>query len=208
MAFRIPDAVKPAAKELLSLDAQLAPRFIDAVLSTPPRASAPDFAKDVAARLPDFPHVEQMVQVLSNLLHVHEHAKQPLSNLLSDLAATIDLPQVPTNWLDHFRPVLEPSGPLALTHKATDLLFSHEKPLSSLRIVSDLRPIFGSEVSAGPKAFLLFHNLLMQYYDDDEERTLEVVMDRGDLEKLQVAVNRALAKDEVLRRQTGLKVLV
>jgi hypothetical protein len=106
--------------------------------------------------------------------------------------------------------LLDGSLGLATTAKATDLLFEHANVICSARILSDLRPIFGSDVAQDPTALLVIHQLRVQYHKNGQIEEMFFAMDAKDLADLQAALERAEKKAATLKsiaKRAGVPVL-
>lgn len=99
---------------------------------------------------------------------------------------------------------------LGTSAKALAVASDTQRHVHSVRILTDARPIFGAEVSDGPKAFSVIHTLKIEYFEDWEEREWFVALDDDDLRNLRDAAERALAKQNSTRltlRRLNLPVL-
>jgi len=85
-----------------------------------------------------------------------------------------------------------------LIAKAHDVLLEHAKTFSSLRIVSDIRPVFGDNVEETPTAAVLVHMLKLVYYESGERREFVVAMDTKDIQAITEACDRAAKKTKSL----------
>ena len=87
--------------------------------------------------------------------------------------------------------------------KLGDLTIEHERTFCHARIVTDLRPVFGSEVEDGPKAMLVVHNLRLAYHEGSTKaRDFYVSLDADDLRMLKQLIDRAEAKARSLKATT------
>lgn len=89
---------------------------------------------------------------------------------------------------------LETSG------KAGNLLFEHEHVLRDARILTDIRPIFGSTPEEAPKGAMIAHKLKLGYLDSDGAyKELFITLETSDIPILQDLLERADKKAESLR---------
>ncbi len=103
--------------------------------------------------------------------------------------------------------ILELSG-LTVNAKALALATDYQRLFSDVKILSDIRPVFGDDVSTSPLGAVVLHTLRVGFSEDGEEREFFVTLDSKDLLELQTWVNRALLKDGSLKRfieQTNLR---
>lgn len=89
---------------------------------------------------------------------------------------------------------------LVITAKALHVLQDNPRTFCRARTLSELRPIF-SDDTLEPLATVVVHQLKVVFHagPKGERDELFFSMDREDLNKLQVVVNRALQKDDKLR---------
>ena len=85
-----------------------------------------------------------------------------------------------------------------LIAKAHDVLLEHARTFNSVRIVSDIRPVFGDNVEETPTAAVLVHMLKLVYYESGERREFVVAMDTKDIQALTEACERAAKKTKSL----------
>jgi len=95
--------------------------------------------------------------------------------------------------------------------KAKELQTDVERAFCEARILTDLRPVFGSTVEA-PIAMVIVHTLKLAYHDaaTGNHEEIFVALDGGDIEKLKAVLERAekKAKSLAARLQTaGIKTV-
>jgi hypothetical protein len=88
---------------------------------------------------------------------------------------------------------------LQLIAKAHDVLLEHSQTFSSARIISDIRPVFGSDVDKQPVAAVIVHMLNLQFYQDGKSREFIVALDTKDIQDLLDVCERAKKKTDRLR---------
>lgn len=88
---------------------------------------------------------------------------------------------------------------LQLIAKAHDILLEHAQTFFSARIVSDIRPVFGSDVEEPPVAAVIVHMLNIDYYQAGERREFVVALDTKDVQDLLDVCERAKKKTERLQ---------
>jgi len=95
--------------------------------------------------------------------------------------------------------------------KASSLGTAHERVFLSAQILTDLRPLFHDQVDGDPEpeGALLSHTLLVHFIDSTGSHdNFFVVLDDGDLEALNQATNRAIAKSASLKQKLHDSALV
>ncbi len=83
--------------------------------------------------------------------------------------------------------------------KALELMFENQRSYSSARVVTEVRPIFGSTPGESPTGALIVHMLKITYREEDQEKEFFVALDTLDVGTLRAALDRADEKAESLR---------
>jgi hypothetical protein len=85
------------------------------------------------------------------------------------------------------------------TAKAIDLLTESAHLYHDARVLTDLRPIFGADVTKPPEGVLIVHRLRIEFHDTEGIRTMFFTLDPKDIEQLGKVVRRAEKKEISLR---------
>jgi hypothetical protein len=86
---------------------------------------------------------------------------------------------------------------LGITAKASDIMFQHEHVLvGEARILTDIRPIFSSDIEVNPPAAVIIHNLKISYFENEEKKEFFVALDSNDLKMLAKVIDRAISKEK------------
>jgi hypothetical protein len=88
---------------------------------------------------------------------------------------------------------------LFVSAKALTILQSNENLFRDARIVTDVRPVFGSDTKAPPTAAVLVHMLDLSYLKDGNIQHLYIAMDSLDIDTLRETLNRAETKAKSLK---------
>jgi hypothetical protein len=88
---------------------------------------------------------------------------------------------------------------LNVVAKALRLQRDGEHLYCTAKILSDIRPVFGSDPNARPLGAVLTHTLKVGYHKGSDHREFHIILDANDLEALEEVINRARAKDKTLR---------
>ena len=91
---------------------------------------------------------------------------------------------------------------LDATSKAAEVLTQQQRYIRGARVVTDIRPVFGSDVEDDLKGALLVHMLNITYRerDSDQDRDWFVALDVNDVDKLIRTLERAKSKAKNLKR--------
>lgn len=89
----------------------------------------------------------------------------------------------------------------ATVAKAADLETEDERLFCRARILTDLRPVFGTEVADGPKGVIVLHTLKVEFHEQGDlknHREFYVRLDAKDLGSLKEIIERAEEKAKTL----------
>jgi hypothetical protein len=87
-----------------------------------------------------------------------------------------------------------------LVARAQDVLTEHSQTFSTARVVSDLRPVFGDQVSADPAGMVIVHMLNVNYRSAGRRETFVVALDEKDIDDLMSVLQRAKDKGTTLQK--------
>lgn len=205
---KIPPDRMDAVRTLFTLGEDQASRLRDVILSTRPRTYLSDFAEAVGKRTPEVNAAEGIIEALANI-HRNTAKGEALSETLQDLGKQVDLPPgESTKNQAMIQELVRDRSPLAISAKAQKLALSQDRTYCEANVLTDLRPIFGPEISAGPVAAVLFHNLVVKFHGSGPEvDQVRFALQRDDLESLRAAIDRAIAKDDIIRSEERNRVV-
>jgi hypothetical protein len=84
--------------------------------------------------------------------------------------------------------------PLVVTSKAIDVINEQPARFIAARILTDMRPIFGTDVNLPPVGAVVGHTLRIAYVTARRREEFFVALDADDLDELEEAVKRARQK--------------
>lgn len=91
----------------------------------------------------------------------------------------------------------------AVISKAVDLATEDERTFCQARILTDLRPVFGSHIEDGLKGMVVVHLLKLDYHQSSPaHHQFYVALNAQDLRELRRVIDRAEAKANTLRSAT------
>jgi hypothetical protein len=103
--------------------------------------------------------------------------------------------------------LLAPDSALALTAKAIAVVNEHANVFLRCRVLTDLRPVFGSEVEDAPASLVTIHTLKLTYRGNRSTSDVFMALDRADIVDLMDTLGRALKKEDSLTRLANDKSL-
>jgi len=207
MALEIPKEDAGSITAIQALSAASSEKFLSALAAAPLAPDPHAMAANIAARVPSIPK-ERIIRVLETiytLYHIRELAGVEHSQFLDDLMEAIQkspglkLQQKDAPKLRSLLGKLLNIESLNMVAKAGRLQRDGERLYCTAKILSDIRPVFGSDPATGPVGAVLTHTLKIGYHEGKEHREFHVVLDSSDLDGLDEVVHRAQAKDTSLR---------
>jgi hypothetical protein len=208
MSLRLSSAIRPTLVRLASIDDALFNALVSASQEAVPALSPTSFIEIVKQRCTGFSSedVGAVAKAAFSLHSIFSQSNVSKDVFVADVVRTLssDTKHWKTGmdqgtFSKRLRAILE-SLPLATSAKALNLLFESERHLVGTRIITDIRPIFGDDPSEIPAASVITHSLRLQYHEGNGLRELFVAMDPRDIRMLSEALNRAMRKEETLKK--------
>jgi hypothetical protein len=139
---------------------------------------------------------EKIQEVVMELYRVREFFDMDLPEFVSDIAESLqEETDFPANELPSFKERLTrllSIGPVSLSSKAASLKLEYERRFCSARILTDARPIYGTDPSKPPSGVMIMHTLRMSYHDNTSQmREFYIAMDSDDVATLRTLLDRA-----------------
>jgi hypothetical protein len=142
----------------------------------------------------------ELLRVLISLSVTRAHSDPPINEYVEDVLEAIDEsdPKIlAARKRFHARQLLRKLlsfEPLSLVAKASHLLHEQAHLLTTSRILTDARPVYGQNPQKKPSAVLINHTLQLSYLDDMEHKEFFVALNAKDIANLKKVLDRALAK--------------
>jgi len=85
--------------------------------------------------------------------------------------------------------------------KAVSVLFANQNNFLSTRIITDIRPLFGSDLEVSPKGAVIVHSLKIHFDDSRcaEHKDIYIALDSKDIQLLKETILRAEKKERNLK---------
>jgi hypothetical protein len=96
--------------------------------------------------------------------------------------------------------VLLSNETLLVSTKAVSVMFEHDKLFSKARVLTQLLPIFGSDVNATPKGAVISHQVGIHYFQNGAHKEFFVLLDSDEVEDFIDVLERARAKADALKQ--------
>jgi len=220
MSLKVPQSQVEGLKALVRLSPEAKGRLLKALRETQPTLQR-NKIEETATRSSGIPagDVHEIMKVLTTLYIVREERAVPLDKFVEELCVAATETKAPELTLtgkardefrDYMRELLSLDRTVGVTAKALSLLNEYKLRFCGARIMTDLRPIFGSDPSKLPLANVLVHTLRIQYHQGQNLEEEYVALDTSDVKELRLLLDRALQKEaalEELSKAAGLLCL-
>ncbi len=213
MAVRIPDGQKAALKKLAVLPDDSFKRLCSALETAKPQMTMAGLARQITKALdPRVAEARDILGLVMSLETARLQRRVDVAGIVADLveAATSSdvFPEEEAkagaieNLQTRMSALLSAGDAIELTTRIADVYLSHAKLFRRARILSDIRPVFGVDSIDEPQVGAIVHNLAIttENATGTDADTPYIAMNIHDLRELKQVVERALLKDDVLRR--------
>jgi hypothetical protein len=177
-----------------------------AVSGEPTKAAVAAVASITDTNKADFVQIAESLVALSFVKAGADVSIEDFVEDISDAMEHLEQPElrVPATQVQRFKETLEAllsADEFALASKVHDLQTDDERTFCRARILTDLRPVFGSKVEDGPEGFVVVHLLKLGFHQASERNHDEfyIALDAEDLKTLRSVIDRAEAKSKSLR---------
>ena len=141
---------------------------------------------------------EEVIGTLLSLYSARSSVETSVESFVADLvaAATVDSATAGVQVDQAGKNLQRALGirPLSMIAKARSIHTDHENTFCNVRILTDLRPVFDTDVKEQPVGFVLFHMLKLAYHHAGRHTTIHVAMDKADIDALANVLVRAQEK--------------
>jgi len=202
--IRIPQRYRPGLAAVARLSEEETEALADALSDAPPQLAVSRLADRAREALPeaDF-DADALLQAVVSLVVLLPESGDGADVLARDVSeADLDLGSMERATYASRLETLMLLRSMFLTARATGLSVEHERVFHGARFLTDLRPVFNSDVAAGLQAVTIGTSMKLEFHPGGvgEIEAIFVAFGRADLEDLQEAVERALSKVEQLEK--------
>ncbi len=215
MAVRVPRGALPAFETLAALPDESFESIQNRLSETGHVFSDDEMVKQLISA--NIPHatpkqLRQVVELLLSLFHLSEETCLSIPSIITGICASISEMDEPKWTPDMVQEIhsrltllLNEDSPIRAMVHTQDVLNDNERALTGARILTELRPVFGSSVAEEPIAFALLHTLRLTH---SESKEFYITLDDSDIEILDNLLDRARQKSKTLRRMMDRKGIV
>jgi hypothetical protein len=205
---RLPPTLLPLVLRIASIDDHLFDKLLHAVNTMPSTVDRDTIVKHALQVCKDDneDEVRASVEGSLGLRSIFDYQDLPEDDFISGLVVSLATSKddAARNFnaerFSHRVARLLESESLAIRAKALQLLFESRRHIVGSRVLTDARPIFGEDATQAPLAAIITHTLRLQFHESEGSRELFFSFDTQDIASLIEALNRALEKDDSIRR--------
>lgn len=203
-SISVPDAYQSGVDALVHITDDQFSQLLSALKAAKPSLFSTGLASQVTPSINGLKsrEVRRIVESLVAMYAVRIRLGISSSEFASGISAAIDdFEEASFSEEDKLRlaerltQLLEMEKSLGITSKANDVLTEHEHTFCSARVLTDIRPIFQSDLASPPSEAVVVHTLKIAYHQDREHKEFYVALDSDDIQMLKSAIERAELKD-------------
>lgn len=204
----IPDKDITALKKLASLSEGERLNLLNAIKETEPTLQLGKLNTKIAEKVDlDKQELLPIIKMFGSMYRGRISSDVSAEMFAADLNKSLQtIEEPPLNEMDdeqrnnltsYISEILTLDKSLGITAKALGVMTEHEHVYCRARVLTDMRPIFGEDIST-PDAFVTTHTLRIGYHDNQEHKDIFITMDRNDVKELIDMLKRAEQKEEAL----------
>lgn len=211
--LRIPEEYQRSFAEIRGLSEEQVQELIAALESEPPTLNRSDLRSRVATKVSgtmDRGDVDRVMDTLLSLYALRESMSLDTPGLADAISQAMDESGVEElefdddEERDFFKDRLVQLlgvGSFNVSARATDLLYEHEHTVHGpMRVLTDIRPIFGADPEGVPEGAVIAHTLKISYHEGRRVREFFVALDSEQVDELIGVLERASLKAGSLKR--------
>jgi hypothetical protein len=209
ISLSIPDRYRPGLSVLLDADQSAVNSLLSALRDVEPALSSEKLSSAIGGRIPGLSETQaaDVVEFLLSMCALRAHLEATAESVARALVRAIEeandkslkfVAKTGDEFSEQLAALLNVE-PLSTASRAIDLLVDRTNLFQSIRILTDIRPVFGSGVEQPPDGVLIVHTLKLMYRDGEDVREFFVSIDQSDIGKIRDALDRADLKAEQLR---------
>ena len=207
--LQVPEQYYPGFEILVTLNDDEVAKLIEALEKVTPTLMPSTLASQITAHVrrlgtEDAKNVITAILSIYNLLDRQSMTADEVSAEIGKaIAEEQEIPK-PANWqVDKFTATLNRylniGGHLSIVAKAAGVMLAHDRIFGAAKVLSDIRPVFGSGAVEKPTAAVIVHTLRLSYHENDQHKEFFVTLDTQDVRTLRKILDRADEKTVKLK---------
>ncbi len=219
-AIRIPKQFEQGIVKILNLPDGVAAALLLALQASPLSLKPKVMSLSISEKIKDLSEaeIEQIVLTLTSLYMAQASLEMSAPEFLDGLIEAIEeSSSKPADFTEDARSKFKQRladllniDSFGTAAKAQEVLHEQQYALSQVRILTDIRPVFGKEKIESPVAAVLVHTMKLTYISEGKIREFFVAMDTSDIKILRDALERAEKKAESMKEmisKTGVSII-
>ena len=209
LGLTIPKQFYIGFERLLRMDDNARQELIVALKDIKPALTPRNVASQIADKTPSIAKSDLALIVsatisLRSIRARKDYAIPDIANALVNGIKSARNLSKPDGWetpgFAHFlEEILSPNETLEIVAKALGVLTDHEHVYCGAKILTEIRPIFGTNAEESPETAVLTHMLKISYHENKEHKEFFVALDTKDVRDLLEILQRADAKTRGLK---------
>lgn len=210
-SLTIPTKYVPGLAKIISLSDDSMDELLGVLSEVTPSISLKNVSSVVSCRIKSISRSDasKIVRTLVSLYSARDYpdvAESPIGDFVNDVFQAMEqsgrkeliVPKEDQNNVKDRLEKLLSFEAFNVASKALSLQYEHEHTLCSARILTDARPVFGTNPEAAPVAIVISHTLKLTYHEGNELKEIYLAINAEDMEKLQALLDRARSKGRSL----------
>ncbi len=207
MKLKIPSVYKPALKKLIQLPDDQKNHLLDALASADPSLKTKSITKQVAQSFKgEIGDLEDIINMLIGLSIARFNVEVSVEQFAQDISNAIESEDVKTwklesdrsSFIPYIKSVLETRS-IALSAQAGDIQREFENVYDHGRVLTDIRPTFGS-TGTEVTGMMVVHSFQISFYNGQDRKDFYVAMSDEDVSSLRKLLDRAELKSKSLEK--------
>ncbi|SRR6266404_3042059 len=206
----IPEPYESGLATIVGLSDDSVSELVSALRTIPAKLFPYTLAHEISPNVQSIPvdDLREVIETLQSLYLTKVYHEVPANVMADDIAEAATenglSEQLKLSGLDRdkFRDrlaTLLSIESLEILAKALGILRNNQNVFHEARIISEIRPVFGSNVEEPPPAAVLLHMLNITCHGTDGHKEFFIALDTDDIEVLRDVIDRAETKAESLK---------
>jgi hypothetical protein len=200
--LQIPDKYKLGLKKLTDFDDSAFKEFQSALGEKHAALKAKDLASAISVSGVSSKDIEEVIDTLLSLYGLRDFLDDSTEEVVEKICQGIEIENFHSNeqiLKSRLTSLLELDGVLTIASRANSVMHDHERLFSSSRVLTDIRPVFETEIEKGPAGVAVTHMLKIKYLDSIGTHEFFVALDSNDLKQIREQLVRAEEKSKAIK---------
>lgn len=208
-ALNLPEELKPGVVRMLEVSDEAISELASQLEKAPFAFSSEDLSEAITPQIKGISpsDLDEMLESLVFLYAVRDSAEVPLADFVDDVTEGLEQEEDLAQTLGKVTPdkfkerlsVLLNIKAVAITSKARSKQKAHEKTLCTAQLLTDIRPVFGSNGDDAPVAAVPIYTLNISYHHGRILKEFFVALDADDLDILEDLIHQARSESAQLK---------